>query len=398
MGLFRSMVGSVELEIVSADIPAFLAAVNNENIHLFDVSLADELSAKIHIRRQDLPTVKKIAKKRSSSLKIIKKDGMFWTGKRLVKRPVFIFGCLFLLLVALFLPSRVLFIKVDGNDTIPTKQIIEKAESCGIHFGASRRQVRSEQVKNALLSKIPQLQWAGVNTSGCVATISVREKSITEETKNETGISSIVASRDGVIRELTVTQGIGTCQVGQAVKAGQMLISGYNDCGLLIQATRAEGEVYAQTLRELSVITPVDATRRLKISSQSVKYFLLIGKKQIKLYKDSGISDAGCVKMYEKKCLTLPGGFELPVALVRETRTSYTDAPTQLTGADSYEWLQEAADAYLLEQTVAGQILDRKATLQILDGVCVVNGHYSCVEMIGKVKNEEIIKRDGENN
>ena len=36
--------------------------------------------------------------------------------------------------------------------------------------------IRSEKVKNSLLQRIPQLQWAGINTDGCVAVISVREK------------------------------------------------------------------------------------------------------------------------------------------------------------------------------------------------------------------------------
>lgn len=35
-------------------------------------------------------------------------------------------------------------------------------------------------MKNALLSAIPELQWAGVNTYGCRAVISVRERTLPE--------------------------------------------------------------------------------------------------------------------------------------------------------------------------------------------------------------------------
>ena len=89
-------------------------------------------------------------------------------------RPVLLAGLGILFLLAMYLPSRVLFIRVEGNMQIPDRQILAAAEECGIRFGASRREVRSEKVKNALLSSVPQLQWAGVNTAGCVATISVR--------------------------------------------------------------------------------------------------------------------------------------------------------------------------------------------------------------------------------
>ena len=64
-------------------------------------------------------------------------------------------------------------------------------------------------------------------------------------------------SRDGFIVSATVTRGNFLCRVGQSVKAGQVLISGYTDCGICIQATRAEGEIYAQTSRDFAAVTPL---------------------------------------------------------------------------------------------------------------------------------------------
>ena len=96
----------------------------------------------------------------------------------------------------------------------------------------------------------------GVNTSGCVATVSVRERTDPEVTEQDSAVSNIVASRDGFIVSATVTRGNFLCRVGQSVKAGQVLISGYTDCGICIQATRAEGEIYAQTSRDFAAVTP----------------------------------------------------------------------------------------------------------------------------------------------
>ena len=78
--------------------------------------------------------------------------------------------CLLLLLVCI-LPTRVLFMRVEGNESIPENLILEAAEDCGIRFGASRSAVRSEKVKNGILSRISELQWVGVNTKGCIAVI-----------------------------------------------------------------------------------------------------------------------------------------------------------------------------------------------------------------------------------
>ena len=117
-----------------------------------------------------------------------------------------------------------------------------------------------------------------------------------DEKKEEvSGITSIVALRDGVISDLTVVQGNGVCQVGQAVKKGQLLVSGYTDVGLTIKATQAKAEIYAQTLRNIQMITPSPTSLRGEVSGKKTRYALRIGKKLIKLYKDSGISDGSCV-------------------------------------------------------------------------------------------------------
>jgi sporulation protein YqfD len=153
-------------------------------------------------------------------------------------------------LLTIFLPTRVLFIHVEGNSTVEERRILEAAQECGIRFGASRRQVRSEKMKNRLLEKVPELKWAGVNTSGCTAVISVREQPVQEQRTGYTGISSIVAACDGRITSCTVTKGNGLCAPGQVVQKGQLLISGYLDCGICIRVTGAEGEIFAETRQE----------------------------------------------------------------------------------------------------------------------------------------------------
>jgi hypothetical protein len=136
-----------------------------------------------------------------------------------LKRPALAGGLLLLVLI-LWLPSRVLFICVAGNTLVPEKQILEAAEKCGVGFGASRKDVRSESVKNALLEALPQLQWVGVNTSGCHAVITVREKSLPEKEEESDFPASMVASRDGYILSCTAERGSLAVTPGQTVQQG----------------------------------------------------------------------------------------------------------------------------------------------------------------------------------
>lgn len=394
MGLFHSFAGLLHIRITSADISELLSQISAKGIPLFRVKWIDDLTVHGTIYRSNYRQLREFTEHRGDKLEIVNRLGLYWSGKSLLKRPVLFYGVIFSVLLALFLPSRILFVRVEGNGMVSEKLILDAAENCGISFGASRRRVRSEKIKNALLAQIPELQWIGVNTSGCVATINVKEKSVAQQSqKVQTGVSSIVASRDGVIWECTVTKGNPLCQVGQAVKAGQTLVSGYTDCGITIKATRAEAEIYAQTLWNLEIVTPLNVVQRWEQNDCEIKYSLLIGKNQINFFKDSGISDTSCVKMYEEHFLTLPGGFQLPIGIAREAYIYYDTQEVQITEADSVDWLQSAAENYLQAQMVAGRILSQDVEVLLKDGVGCLSGQYACLEMIGQVKNEEILQR-----
>lgn len=381
------------LRITSADIAGILRKLNQAGIALHDVVYLDELTVQLGVRSKDYKDAYSLLQDTESKITVLNKDAAHWRGWRLLHRPMLLTAIVVLLCFVFCLPGRIYFVEVEGNYNVPTNLILEKAELCGIGFGASRRQVRSEKIKNALLESIPQLQWAGVNTAGCVATISVEEKSIVEEKEeNLDRISSIVASRDAVILDYTATSGNVLCKVGEAVKAGQTLISGYTDCGIVIKATQARGEVYARTLHELELICPSDYTVRSAVTNKQERISLQIGKKLIKLYKDSGISPGSCVKMYSTKQLTLPGGFQLPVTLITETLVFYdTDASAQEQAAD---WLPRYASSYLNSQMVAGLIEQADTQLWSGDGVSGMTGKYMCTEMIGRVQYEQMIQGD----
>ena len=313
----------------------------------------------------------------------------------LIRRPIMVLGIVLILLLSWYLPTRVLFITVEGNEGIPTNLILEKAAECGIAFGANRREVRSEKMKNNLLAALPELQWTGINTYGCTAVISVTEKTAPEEYVTNRGVSSIVADRDGIIYSCTVTSGNPVCVEGQAVRAGETLVSGYTDCGIRIQATRAEAEIYAQTMRQLTVKTPLDYTQKGDVYQVKEKYSLILGKKRINFSKDSGISPSGCDKMYLQYYCVLPGGFQLPISIVVE-RWCYRSTHSVTTASESPQLCTEDfAKAYLSQQMLSGKILGKFESGDVGDAVCTLTGRYICLEMIGRERSEEIIKHNG---
>ena len=395
MNLFDSVAGMVQVELTSADTGSALAAVSAVGIPVFHTEQASELTVLFRIRRSDFRKLWLLASKRGDTLSVRRRLGLYWSCKRLLKRPVLVGGMLFLLLMAVYLPTRIYFVEVEGNGYVPARLILEAAENCGIRFGASRREVRSEKMKNSLLSAIPDLQWAGVNTKGCVAVISVREKTAAEPVETTSAVSRIVASRDGVIASCTVEQGNALCKIGQAVRAGEILVSGYTDCGISIRATRSVGEIYAQTRWDLEAVTPVEYTLQQEMTGSGKRYALIIGKKRINFYKDSGILGTTCDKMSTVNYLTLPGGFTLPVALVTEEWISYETVEQTSADDEMEKLLSDFAADYLRQQMVAGSILQSSQHIVSDGAVGQLKGSYACLEMIGREQNEEILEEYG---
>ncbi len=393
MNLWQSFAGALEIELKCAD-PAFaLSRLQDKGIALHNVRFIDELTVCFTVSRLSLKMLRSVADKRGFAVIIKEKQGIYWLIPGLLRRPVLLVGLLFLIILGSVLPTRVLFVQVEGNISVPTRLILEKAAQSGIGFWSSRAEVRSERMKNALLESLPQLQWAGVNTAGCVAVISVRERQVNLDAQENTGVASIVALRDGVITELTATKGNPLCKAGQAVKAGQILISGYTDCGFSIKAERAVGEIYGRTERDLTVIMPCFWQNRADSIGAGKKYALLIGKKRINLYFGSGILDSSCVKIYKESYMTLPGGFVLPIALLTESWLDCGLLDTEI-GEES---LNQAARRYLVGEMTAGEILSSREEISQGDGIWILSGRYACREMIGQLREEEIVKPNGTN-
>lgn len=388
--------GVASITITSAYPAGALQKIQDAGICIYDVSAHDAFRICFSAKRKDIRSITRICEKRGDRIDIEGWTGYIFYILSLLKRPLFLSGLLCWLFFALWLPTRILFVSVLGADRISDTYILECAADCGIRMGASGKEVRSEQVKNALLSKIPTLQWAGVNTSGCIATICVQEKTPKETSLPKVAITDILSTQDAIVKEITVHAGTALCQPGQAVKKGQALISCYQDNGQMLRFTGARGEVFGESKRYLQAITPLQAYKRTKILSRSVKNYVVIGKNPINFHKDSGILDASCVKMYEVKECVLPGGFALPILLVREYIIKYAIEPVVIPSTD-LGWLSDYIEDYLENDLIAGNILSSQISTEQTDDTFSIYGTYDCKEMIADYECKGILEEDGEN-
>jgi len=380
----------VLLRVESADLISFVEKIRFSGISIYDMKIINELTAQFAVSPFEYGKIIKIAAYNDCDVKACKRVGYFWLLQYILHRKILLCGCALLIALTLYIPTRVLFVQVEGNQYLHGEQIIDAAVNAGIRFGAERREVRSEKIKNALLESMPQLQWAGITTSGCVAKIAVKERNLSDETGSAVAAENIVAGLDGIIMSCTAIKGNLVCNVGQTVTAGETLISGYLDCGGFIRKTGAEGEIYARTRRQISACSPKVWYQKTCADSEYRRYSIILGKKRINLWKGSGISDVSYDRIYKEYYAMLPGGFRLPVALAIETWLQRDAENTEFPEEEVTSWLKIYAETYLQTQMIAGTIHARQISFLPKKDAYSLSGEYSCTEMIARVQREEI--------
>jgi hypothetical protein len=100
--------------------------------------------------------------------------------------------------------------------------------------------------------------------------------------------------------------------------------------------------------------------------------------------------------MYVEYPLTLPGGFELPVALTVQKETGYDPVPVKTDRQKSETVLTRFAQTYLESQMVAGKIVQEDYQIAESKSALHLDGQYICDEMIGQTRSEEIINNYGQ--
>ena len=393
-GFFQRIVGIVTLELTSADPGKALNAYSALGFRILQPQVVNPLTLRFQLPSRQWSCFSEMAIKRGDSCRVVARQGFLYAMSKKKKRLPFLAALCGLILFSLYAPSRLWFFRVEGNDSIPTGEIIAVAQECGLTFWAKIEDISSEEFKNQILNRIPELQWAGVNFSGGVATINVRQRLEGEPVRDSAQIANVVAARDGIIVSMSVLGGQALCQTGQAVTAGELLVTGCIEHEYQTQYTCADAEIYALTQRVMTAVYPQNMLAKHYTGQESHCLKLIWGRNKIKISGNGRILGTTCDKMTQVKVLTLPGGYVLPVALVKETFRVFDPVPSN-TVLTAQTVLKDELRRYVQADMVAGEILEQQLSVENEEGVYRLSGIYSCREMIARQRKVTLF--EGEN-
>jgi similar to stage IV sporulation protein len=191
----------------------------------------------------DLKKFKKTAKECKIEVFVESKKGVIPKILKYKKRYGVIIGLIIAMCFSFYVSNTIMIVEVKGNSVVSTDAILNAAEKLGIKKGKSVQNINYSETEKALMFAIPEISWANVQHTGNRVLISVAE--IREIPKIQSNAPcNIVSTKDALLTKATVRTGMLHSVVNEAVKKGEVVISGvyYNSSNQSLRV-HAEGEL-----------------------------------------------------------------------------------------------------------------------------------------------------------
>ncbi len=205
---------------------ALLNLALQEGIDLYDIRILEngDITAKVYFRQ--IGAMRHLARSSGVTFRLYHRFGPLFIWRYLKKRKMLVAGFLFFLVSIYTLSSFVLFIQIDSKGPLlhmTTKTIEKAAVESGIAWGKYIPDLDLRQAEKAILLKLPELSWVGINRQGSMLHIQVAERKVAEPDA-DTAKLLIAAAKDGIIKDILVMQGEALVKRGDTVAAGQPLV------------------------------------------------------------------------------------------------------------------------------------------------------------------------------
>ena len=202
-----------------------------------------------------------VCKAKSITAEIIEYRGLPRLLKAMALRKGLIVGTFLSLTLIILSGLFVWDVQVSGNVTLTEGDVIEELRACGFGVGSYLTNLRVREIENRVLIASEHIGWISINIDGTVAHVQIieqiAENAVGDENLTSMKPANLIAMCDGQIEYLELYRGNAVVTTGQAVKKGELLVSGlYDSLTGGIRFTRAAGRVMARTEHTIRVEIP----------------------------------------------------------------------------------------------------------------------------------------------
>ena len=250
------MKSKLNINIKGHNIERFIKRLKNNNIEILNIKYISnsEINIKIYKDAYD----KLIKLKTIYEIEIIDYYGLIKTKKNILNNKYIIIFIL-IAFIGLYLTTSLIFeIDIVTNDSKMEKILLDELSELGINkYKLKKNYIELQQIKTKLLNNHKdELEWIEIENIGTKYIVRY-EPRIKNKVQEDTPLRNIVAKKDCVIRDMTISSGQIVKEIDSYVKKGDIIVSGYITLnGNVKDSVSSNGTVYGETWYKVTITYP----------------------------------------------------------------------------------------------------------------------------------------------
>lgn len=391
--LLLNLFGFVRISVKGSTIERFLNICIKNEIRLFKIERKDEVCMYASVRIKDFYRLRRYMGRTGCKVHIINRFGLPFFIFRFRKRYALWSGFFVALLVFFALTSCVWVIDIETSGDIDINRLRESLNNAGIYTGVPIFKVDETKSASEIRFEMADvLDYISVSRLGNRIIVRAINEQDAPKIQDDKSITGIVATYDGVIKNINVKEGYPLVKVGDAVVKGDKLVTA------LTPPTTEEGlgsighsiaQITASTRRTEKSISTINYMQKRYTGKQKTQFAIVIGNLRINLYFGTGISGAQYEKTIKETQLHIGEGTYFPIKIIRQDYKQYETIEVNYTKKEIQDIMQENAKKRIKNKMKSGKIDDIAFECEIKNGAVILKTVAHCTEDIAEQISEE---------
>lgn len=388
--LWNYLRGYVIIIVEGYFVEKFFNVCIHRQILLWDIKRQTGSIVLMRVSIKGFKLLRPVARKTRCRVRIVKKRGIPFILNKYRRRKTFAVGAVIFVLLIFVMTSFVWSVEVTGNKKLTTEFIKSALSTNGIKPGLLKYKIDTDKAVEGMMLDIRELSWISIVVEGTKVKVQIRERKKLPEMVPKNIPCDIVADKDGIIKQIVVTDGIEAVATGDTVKKGQILISGripVKDEKDKFRMVHSMGTVTARTWYEEKCPVKQQITEKARTGNVVNNYSLVLFTRRIDLFnKKANFVNYDLVE--ETKELSIGENLVFPFELIIHRYYENKLAQTVLSEEDAKKAASDAAYKKAVDRVPPGTDIVKSDVKFVKDNDLglIADVTLECIEEIGSAQ------------
>jgi len=389
----------------------FINLCCNKKIYIWKLMRVDE-DYQFAISIKNYRKLKPIAKKTRMIPHITRKIGFPFFLHRYRKRKGFFAGILICILLVYVMSLFIWDISILGGSKYTPEAMIKFLDENNVYTGIQKKKVDCQEIEETIRLAYNDIGWVSAEIKGTRLIIKITETNMPAPAKIAIAPSHMVATKDGIVKEIIIRSGTPMVKVGDVVKKGDILVSGILivkgdfDEIIRLQPIVADADILCKSYYDYNNELSMKYMQKIYTGESRKGYYLNLAGKKIYLYNPRNSYTKYDIIVNENT-LHITNSFYLPFRSGMVKVREYLEKNNTYTEDEAISIAKERIKRYfdrLIENGVL--ILENNVKITIENNVCIAKGRIIVEEPAWEYKTiqdsewriEQTDEHNGDNN